>query len=100
MKRILVLLLLLCVLFSSCADKTVIENSSTYTEEEQSESHIGGMVPSGEYVANTSTKKYHTQFCGMVANMSEENMLLTYDIKALTDKGYTPCSMCIARTAD
>ena len=98
-KRLIVAFVLL-VMLVSCADVTVIEGTQEQSESStQSGFSSAGTVEGGEYVANTSTKKYHTQFCSDVERMLEENMLLTFDIPSLVDKGYSPCEKCIARTA-
>ncbi len=99
MRRFFLVLLMLCVAFVSCADRTVIENESSQSQnsetlsgEESSEVFVGN-----KYVANTNSLKYHTQFCSYIQGMSEESAVITSDIQMLIERGYEPCKFCIAR---
>ncbi|MBQ2810141.1 MAG: hypothetical protein IKA43_04205 [Clostridia bacterium] len=93
MRRIVALLLaLVCVFtFASCDNSTELENKTEIPLESSSE-------PDGyEFVLNTSTKKYHTQFCTYAINMDESSKETTTDIEFIIERGYTPCGSCIAR---
>lgn len=91
MKRIILLVLALCVLFVACDDSHTIENES-------SSEPLSEQEPEGyEYTLNTSTFKYHAQFCSSVSAMKEENKVTTTDIEFYIERGYSPCENCIAR---
>lgn len=90
MKRIISLLFLACLVLASC-DYTVIDNES-------SQQVSVTEAPDGyEYVINTSTGKYHTQYCSYVADIKEESKVVSSDISFYTKRGYSPCSSCILR---
>ena len=48
-----------------------------------------------DYVLNTKTKKFHTPWCGSVADMSEENKQEFFGYRSeLIEDGYTACGSC------
>lgn len=99
MKRFLVLLFALCLIFVSCADKTVIENdasSSEATESEESKSDES-VFQGNEYVGNASTLKYHTSYCTYINSIDAESTIIVTSVQELVDRGYSPCDFCIAR---
>lgn len=91
MKKAIILALMLCLLFVSCDDAIVIENGSS--QEVFSEQSSTGY----EYILNTSTLKYHAQFCPRVDSIKEENRKTTTDIDIYIEIGYSPCGSCILR---
>ena len=90
-KRILFIILALCVLFISCDDTPSIENESS--SELSSEQESMGY----EYILNTSTLKYHAQFCSVIPTIKEENRSTTTNIEFYIERGYVPCEKCILR---
>lgn len=94
MRKILALALCLAFLLAtmSCDDSsTVIKNESQAPVESSTEPY------EYEYIVNTATKKYHTQFCTYAINISEESREATTDIDFIIERGYTPCGSCILR---
>ena len=59
------------------------------------ESDKSEMEQSFQYVCNTNTKKFHYPDCNSVAQMKEENRLVTnLDREELLAEGYEPCGNC------
>ena len=51
--------------------------------------------PSGPYILNTNTKKFHYSSCSAVKQMSEKNKQTSYDSRAsIISQGYSPCGIC------
>ena len=94
MKRIALLLLTCCLLFSSCA----VEADFVISRETVSSSHAKCEEDTGIVVLiNKNSKKYHLDAdCVYASRIAESNRL---EIKVkneeyLLEKGYTPCSKC------
>lgn len=66
------------------------EESSSYTEPETTQSQT-----SGNWVVNTSTKKFHYPTCKDVSKISSENKSSDYGtVSEMISKGYSPCGHC------
>ena len=91
MKRMIAVLFVICVFLVSCNRYTVIDNETS--KEVGTQTEPGGY----EYVINTSTKKYHTQFCSYTLDIDENSKVTSSDISFYTERGYSPCSRCISR---
>ena len=94
MKHIAILLLICCLLFSSCG----VEADFVIPRETVSSSHTKREEDTGFFVLiNKKSKKYHLDpDCVYAVRMSETNRL---EIKVkneeyLRDQGYTPCAKC------
>lgn len=91
MKRIVFsVILILCFVLSACshADYVVTADSDKILS---TESDTGDIL----YVVNTSSRTYHFPTCYILDRTKEENKEETYDINFLTERGYTPCKICI-----
>lgn len=91
MKRvILALSFILCPLLISCggADYTINADANKNPSRDETSGEI-------LYVVNTSTRSYHLPSCYILKNTKEENKSQTYDIDFLTERGYTPCKICL-----
>lgn len=47
-----------------------------------------------KYCANKSSKKFHSEDCGSIKNIKEENKYYTNKRDKLIKEGYTPCKAC------
>ena len=91
MKRLaLIMCIIICMLLLSCG-------KSDYTVNAEQKEPARTVNSSGTlYIVNTSTRSYHLPSCYILKNTKEENKAETYDIEFLTERGYTPCKICIS----
>ena len=91
MKRFaLILCAAFCLLLFSCGKSDYTINAES--KEPYSSSNTGDTL----YIVNISSRSYHLPSCYILKNTKEENKEETYDIEFLTERGYTPCKICIS----
>lgn len=100
MKKLLIFILVLCLAFVACDNSPVIENESSSEVELPSDTESPSEQSGYEYILNTSTLKYHAQFCPVIPTISEKNKATTTNIAFYIERGYAPCERCILREAD
>jgi hypothetical protein len=100
MRKLFVILLLICMVFASCANETIIENDSSQTQSSSDKQEQSSSLTGNFYVANIDTLKYHNQYCSYIGDLEAENKVITDDFKMLVDRGYEPCRFCIARNSN
>lgn len=90
MKKVaLCLMLVLCLLLFSCGKSDYI--ISAEEKEPVSTDATGDTL----YIVNIVSRSYHLPSCYILKNTKEENKEETYDIEFLTERGYTPCKVCM-----
>ena len=94
MKRTALLMLICCLIFSSCG----IDADFVISRETVSSSHVQRDEETGIFVLiNKNSKKYHLDpDCVYAVRMSESNRL-EIQVKSeeyLREQGYTPCAEC------
>ena len=114
MKRIFQILLIVALILSLCACSDKNENTSVNSESisvfptgEMKDTVNGYRTESstissddisseyqGNFVANTSTKKFHKSSCHYAQNLDKSKALVTTNREELTNTGYIPCKVC------
>ncbi len=92
MKRaILIITVLSLLLLASCSRPHHGEVCAD-SDEKEVILNTGGAVL---YVVNTEARSYHLPSCYQADRIKDENKAETYDINFLSNRGYTPCKICI-----
>ena len=114
MKRIFQILLIVALILSLCACSDKNENTSVNSESiivfptgEMKDTVNGYRTESstitsddtsstyqGNFVANTSTKKFHKSSCHYAQNLDKNKALVTTNRDELSNAGYLPCKVC------
>ncbi len=91
MKRFFALIFILVLLLSSCSTLEHIDVTGDESKGELIHTASGDVL----YVANLSSRAYHTKECYLTKRINEENEWETYDLDFLISREFTPCKRCI-----
>jgi starvation-inducible outer membrane lipoprotein len=89
MKRVLLLVLTLCLMLSSCKSYSVIKNSR---ENDIRSEHSADRR---EYVVVKSTLRFHTENCSLLPRYEDSEKTKIADLKFIRRCGYTSCKYCL-----